>query len=729
MEHPEFLKAGKQPGLQIWRVEKFDLVPVPQNLYGEFFTGDAYVLLKTVQLRNGNLQYDLHYWLGNECTQDESGAAAIFTVQLDDYLNGRAVQHREVQGFESTTFLGYFKNGLKYKKGGVASGFKHVVPNEVSVQRLLQVKGRRVPRAMEVPVSWDSFNNGDCFILDLGNDIYQWCGSACNNFERLKATQVSRGIRDNERNGRARVHVSEEGREPEAMLQVLGPKPTLPEGTSDDTQVDASNRKLAKLYKVSNSAGSMAVSLVADENPFTQGALASEDCFILDHGRNGKIFVWKGRQANMEERRAALKTASDFISKMGYPKHTQVSVLPEGGETPLFKQFFKNWRDPDQTDGPGLAYLSSHIANVERVPFDVSTLHTSTAMAAQHAMDDDGTGQKQIWRIEGSDKVPVDPSTYGQFYGGDSYIILYNYHHGNRQGQIIYNWQGAQSTQDEVAASAILTAQLDEELGGTPVQSRVVQGKEPAHLMSLFGGKPMIIYKGGTSREGGQSAPASTRLFQVRATSSGATRAVEIMAKAGALNSNDAFVLKTPSAAYLWVGTGASEAEKKGAEELLRVLQAQPVQVAEGSEPDSFWEALGGKATYRTSPRLKDKKIDAHPPRLFACSNKIGRFVIEEVPGELMQEDLATDDVMLLDTWDQVFVWIGKDSLEEEKTEALSSAKRYIETDPANRDRRTPITVVKQGSEPPSFVGWFLGWDDDYWAIDPLERAMAELAA
>lgn len=55
--------------------------------------------------------------LGNECSQDESGAAAIFTVQLDDYLNGRAVQHREVQGFESATFLGYFKSGLKYKVG------------------------------------------------------------------------------------------------------------------------------------------------------------------------------------------------------------------------------------------------------------------------------------------------------------------------------------------------------------------------------------------------------------------------------------------------------------------------------------------------------------------------------------------------------------------------------------------------------------------------------------
>lgn len=46
----------------------------------------------------------------------------------------------------------------------------------------------------------------------------------------------------------------------------------------------------------------------------------------------------------------------------------------------------------------------------------------------------------QIWRVEGSAKVPVDPATYGQFYGGDSYIILYNYRHGSKQGKIIYTW-------------------------------------------------------------------------------------------------------------------------------------------------------------------------------------------------------------------------------------------------------------------------------------------------
>lgn len=58
---------------------------------------------------------------------------------------------------------------LAFQQGGVASGFKHVVTNEVEVQRLFHVKGRRSVRAFEVAVSWDSFNQGDCFILDLGN--------------------------------------------------------------------------------------------------------------------------------------------------------------------------------------------------------------------------------------------------------------------------------------------------------------------------------------------------------------------------------------------------------------------------------------------------------------------------------------------------------------------------------------------------------------------------------
>ncbi|XP_051975842.1 gelsolin-like [Xyrauchen texanus] len=724
--HPEFEKAGKQGGLQVWRIEKMNLVPVPQNLYGGFYTGDTYLILNTIKQNSGNLQYDLHFWIGDACTLDESGAAAIFTIQMDDFLGGKPIQYREAQGYESKTFVGYFKSGLKYMQGGVASGFKHVASNEVDVKRVLHVSGRRVVRAIEVPVSWDSFNQGDCFILDLGKEIFQWCGSKCNQFERLKATSVSKDIRDNERCGRAKLLVCEEGGENEKILTILGPKPNLPDAKSEDTKTDASNRKSAKLYKVSNASGSISVTLVAEENPFSQSALESTDCFILDHGSSGKIFVWKGKAANKEERSAGMKAAEEFISKMGYPKHTEVQIIPENGETPLFKQFFKFWHDADQTKGMGQAYVPNRIAKIKKVPFDASSLHKSDAMSAQHGMVDDGKGEKKIWRIEGSDKVPVDPSTYGQFYGGDSYIILYCYRRGERQGQIIYIWQGEDSSQDEKGSSAILAAQLDAELGGAAVQVRVIQGKEPPQLMSVFGGHPMVVHKGGTSRDGGQSQASQVRLFQVRANPAEHTRAVEVDPMASSLNSNDAFVLVIPSGSKLWLGRGTSNAEKNGAQKLSGILGVELSEISEGAEGDDFWSALGGKAEYCTSERLKNK-MDTHPPRLFACSNKTGTFLIEEVPGEMTQEDLAPDDIMILDTWDQVFIWIGNEANEEEKNEAVTSATKYIETDPANRDKRTPIVTVKQGFEPPTFTGWFLGWDHDFWSSDPLQRAMADL--
>ncbi|KAG7999726.1 Gelsolin [Nibea albiflora] len=682
--HPEFERAGQGAELQVWRVEKMDLVPVPESLYGGFYSGDAYLILHSTKSRTGPTQYDLHYWIGSECSQDESGAAAIFAVKMDDYLEGLPIQYREVQNHESSTFTGYFKTGLKYMKGGVASGFQHVVTNDVDVQRLLQVKGRRVVRATEVPVSWESFNQGDSFILDLGEvrraggrgetclflnlslslqEIIQWSGYRSNHFEKLKATMVSKGIRDDERCGRATLVFCNEGEEPEKMLEVLGEKPDLPDGHHDDTKMDASHRKQARLYKVYNTGSDIEVTMVAEQNPFPQDALLSGDCFILDNGANGQLYVWKGKEASVDERLAVMKTAEKFIDKMNYSAHTQVQVLPQHGETPLFKQFFKDWRDPDDTVGMGTAYVSNQIAKIKKVPFDVAELHQSETMAAQSGMVDRGDGDKQIWRVEGSDKVPVDPSVFGQFFGGDSYIILYQYHHNNRDGHIIYIWQGAESSQDELGASAILAVQLDDELGGGPVQ---------------------------------------------------------VDPSSSSLNTSDVFLLLSPSGSWTWRGASSSPAEARGSEKLAEVLQVTPTSLEEGVEEGAFWDMLGGQGSYKRSPRLKTTMED-HPPRLFACSNKTGNFLMEEVPGEMMQADLAPDDVMILDTWDQVFVWIGKEALEEEEKEAVSSAVRYIESDPADRDSGTPIVMVKQGFEPPTFTGWFLGWNHEYWTTDLLE--------
>lgn len=61
--HPEFARAGQQAGLQVWRIEKLELVPVPERAHGDFYVGDAYLVLHTAKASRGFI-YRLHFWLG-----------------------------------------------------------------------------------------------------------------------------------------------------------------------------------------------------------------------------------------------------------------------------------------------------------------------------------------------------------------------------------------------------------------------------------------------------------------------------------------------------------------------------------------------------------------------------------------------------------------------------------------------------------------------------------------
>ncbi|KAM3728363.1 Gelsolin-like protein [Dirofilaria immitis] len=96
----ELKDIGKQRGMEIWRIKNFALEKLSSEQFGSFYVGDSYILLYTINPG----EWNVHFWLGNETTQDEQGAAAIMTVKIDDSLNGLPVQYRESKDMSRRCF-------------------------------------------------------------------------------------------------------------------------------------------------------------------------------------------------------------------------------------------------------------------------------------------------------------------------------------------------------------------------------------------------------------------------------------------------------------------------------------------------------------------------------------------------------------------------------------------------------------------------------------------------
>jgi hypothetical protein len=733
---PSFKNAGTKLGLEIWRVEKLAVVKKPPTdpcYQGNLFEGDSYIVLHT-KPDGTAIRHDIFFWIGKDSSQDEYGVAAYKTVELDDHINDTVgvdpVQHRETQGHETAEFRALFKQagGIKYHEGGIATGFKKV-DRDAFETRLLHIKGKRNPRVTPVAINASSVTCDDVFILDKGRTIYQFNGKEASKHEKAKGLEMTRQIRDQERSGKAKIIVCEQGgeNENEFWKAMDVPKPgRIKSSGVDDAAHDRKIVENTRLYHVSDASGKLVVNDITPENrEFHKDMLDTNDSYILDAGGQ-HIFAWIGKKASDSERKNAMKIATDFIAQKGYPKWTPVTRVAENGETPLFKSNFKVWPMPKPKAGtrkrPSVA------------KFDVKTMHSQKEREQVRCVDD-GSGKLEIWRVENFELEPVPKKEYGQFYAGDSYVLLYTYLVNNKENYIIYFWQGLQSSQDEKGASAIHAKDLDDKYGGAPVQVRVVQNKEPPHFHLLFKGK-MVVHSGGhasgwkNKNDTDSYDTDGTRLFQVRGTNEYDTRALQVPEKAASLNSGDVFILETPKNLFLWYGKGCSGDERQMAQNILPSIKAGGYEsFMEGQEPQEFWDALGGKAPYANSKAvLEDESRD---PRLFQVTTaQTGSLYVEEI-FEFDQEDLIEDDVMILDTHYEIFIWVGKGASPAEKKGSLETALKYIESDPSGRKKEDVcILQIKQGFEPPNFTGHFIGWDPEKWSKGKsYEELKAELQA
>jgi len=702
--HPAFQNAGKKEGIELWRIVSFEPVPVDPKEYGKFYSGDSYILLATKEDKKAKtFTWDIHFWLGKSTSQDESGAAAILSVELDDSLGGGPVQHRETEEHESQQFLSYFKSGVRYVPGGAASGFHHVTTNAAGQKALYQVKGKRNIRVSQVEFSVKSMNKGDCFLLDDGRDIYVYVGNKAKRTERLKAISAANQIRDQDHAGRGKVNIIDESSSNDEVKEFFtklgsGSPSEIKEESAggDDEAFEKSLEASVTLYQVSDASGKLESKEVG-KHPLRRDMLKTGDVFILDTKSSG-IYVWVGKGSTTQEKVEALKLGQSFLKTKGYPAWTSMQRIVEKAEPSTFKEYFSEWRD-EQLMG-GIGGRGSPSRRTRSAYKKCGNL--------PYFMPDQGNGDIEVFRYEDSNISPLGDDYEGTFFSGQSYVIKYSYDDDGERKYVIYAWNGKDSRSEDKEGSMQYALSLSRELGSNAINMQVFEENEPAHFYKIFKGKMIVLQGSQTEDFGRSSADAQiNRLFQVRGSCSDDTRAIQTSLVSSSLNSNDAFLLEVPSKCFLWLGSSCNEEERAMAVSLKDTLcPGKDLElVNEGAEPADFWESLGGEGDYT---REASFGTDFNP-RLIHCHYDNNRFKTEEI-FNFEQKDLAQDDVMLLEGPDAIYVWVGNNATPEEKRMGLKTALAYTSM---KGNANKLIISIAQGTEPRDFKEYFSEWNDD----------------
>ncbi|KAI1332231.1 hypothetical protein F5Y16DRAFT_172336 [Xylariaceae sp. FL0255] len=346
---PAWQHVGNTPGLHIWRIEDFAVVALPRDSYGDFHEGDSYIILHSYQpSADAPLAHDIFFWLGRTTSQDEAGTAAYKTVELDEYLHGVAVQHRELRSQPSDDFLALFPR-IRILSGGVRSGFTHVEPAEKDNQTLTLLKIFKHPSAaragsimvQEVEPTWRSLDENDVFIPMQGSDsIRVWQGKSCSPIEKAKAAQV---VHDMTLAKHVDVEVISqlESRSRTVVDLLSGEGDTTGPFHAPRPFPSHSVHRPRTLWRLSDASGELEFTKAKEGDEISRSALDSNHVFLLDTGR--RIWVWQGSDASRTEGAMWIKVAELYIRKAADKSEsdTEAHLLPitkvvEGSESPAF---------------------------------------------------------------------------------------------------------------------------------------------------------------------------------------------------------------------------------------------------------------------------------------------------------------------------------------------------------------------------------------------------------
>ncbi|XP_074655467.1 gelsolin-like protein 1 [Tubulanus polymorphus] len=301
-----------------------------------------------------------------------------------------------------------------------------------------------------------------------------------------------------------------------------------------------------------------------------------------------------------------------------------------------------------------------------------------------------------IWRIVKFKVENLNPEDYGQFYNGDSYIILNKYKNEDSDEILmdVHFWIGKYSTQDEYGTAAYKTVELDTFLDDKPVQHREVQAHESSLFKSYF--ENMTILKGGADTGFRRVLPECPpkRLFLVKGKTMKNTTVTEISKKKGNINDEDCFILDLGNEIIVYSGPSCDKDEKFKATQYVNQLKSDRA----GKSKLTIADRADMITKHLADGQSKSKNGMEPLEKLFILSDEGGNSTFKELVdgiGAVTKALFNSQDVFVYETEKMVLVWVGKEASVDERRNSMGYAHNLISK---SEDPFRPITVMSEGA-------------------------------
>ena len=475
----------------------------------------------------------------------------------------------------------------------------------LQVPRLMAIKGVRRLRPVVMQLDAASLSQRDHFLLETEDHLYHYKGEfAPFTSQRTRAVERAQEALQKERMVKLTlVSVKPDDVKEKAFWTALnGNKNSVGPGVGDNMWELKYNQVL-KLYRYDAEVG------LLPEGEVSCNLLEKKSIFVL--AAPGELYVWYGKETGLLRRNQAKAQAVQVYNAKGDGETTnkwvQIREIRQGAEDYLFRQKFPDWIETSDQGVPLDPQMLLEIFSRKMLDFN----------PAKVTQIEDVNGQLDIWVAKDHGKVPISKVSYGEFFNGNSYIVLYQ----SGQGRVIYFWRGCKSHVSwEHAAESIKAVQkialssvdlLWRKKTTIPVV-RVGEGDEPPHLLALFNGA--FILRNGKFDSFDRQV---VLMYHVRGTDAYSCRVAECPLSRMALRSSDAFLAYSPKVMFVWRGKDCNEFAYRVARALSeRYIAIDIAKLVEGSETQEFWDFLGGKVEFK---EMEKKRVNKR--KCVKCAN------------------------------------------------------------------------------------------------------------